>query len=67
MEMSVEGELPDFGLWKTPRLEFLLVEYRESLRNLKGYYGAGHQETLEYERWVAAMEAELEGRKAGKR
>jgi hypothetical protein len=64
--MSLTEELPDFGLWKTSRLEFLLAEYTESLAAVRRYYGAGHEETREYERWVAAMEAELEGRKVGK-
>jgi hypothetical protein len=65
--MGAEDELPDFGVWKTGRLEFILVEYRESLDNVKAYYGAGHQETKRYERWVGAIEAELESRKKGKR
>jgi len=60
-------ELPDFGIWKTARLEFLLVEYRESLWAVKRYYGDGHQETRLYERWVAGIEAELEARKAAER
>ena len=64
--MSVEEELPDFREWKTARLEFLLVEYRESLGDVRKYYGEGHEEAVVWERWVRAMEAELERRKEGK-
>lgn len=65
--MSVTTELPDFGLWKTTRLEFLYVEYAESLGAVRHFYGDEHPETKLYERWVAAIEAELASRKAEKR
>jgi hypothetical protein len=58
----IDPKPPDFTDWTTPRLKFLLAEYRETVRSVRVLYGRDHEETRMYKAWVAALEAELEKR-----
>jgi hypothetical protein len=57
--MSERLEPPNFKEWATPRLKFLLEEYRADLSSCRVLLGKEHAETLNYERWVRALEEEL--------
>jgi hypothetical protein len=62
--MSEQIKPPDFSEWTTPRLKFLLEEYRADLSSCRVLLGKQHAETVNYERWVRALEEELGRRNA---
>jgi hypothetical protein len=60
----IETKIPDFSTWTTSRLKFLLIEYKESIPNIRALYGSKHPETLTYVAWVKAIQAELAKRES---
>jgi hypothetical protein len=55
---------PDFSTWTTQRIKSLLESYRSDLSSCRILLGKQHLETLQYEKWVEAMETELAERGA---
>jgi hypothetical protein len=55
-------QLPDFSQWTTRRLSFILEDYKSSLSSCRTLMGRGHPESLIYEKWVNALQEELDKR-----
>jgi hypothetical protein len=58
--MTIEADIPDFREWTTYRLERLQLEYESDLRSVRILYGKRHPDILLYEKWIAAIQQELD-------